>query len=330
MKKLFLSMVALMVAAMSYAQNTLVATLTHGDEITTFYGADALLNAKDAAVSGDIITLSGGTFNGVSITKGVTIRGTGIDNINPTSITSVGINIPEEDTCRFVMEGVKCISQYGSFGIHGSSPNPYILKCQFVDVKVDNASIIDNIQIVNCKISGTFSNNGINTITFAHCFVRGYNTNKTDEGKALFLNCVVFGNSPAYYRTSFISSIIADNYQQSLPEGTFAMNCVGINYYSNIFKNMQEDCKVDCYVLGSGGYKTLFKNQDVTTKQPYELNDAAKTNYLGIDGTEVGLYGGEYPYDSTPSYPVITKLNVAKQSTADDKLSVEIEVSAVE
>ena len=64
--------------------------------------------------------------------------------------------------------------------------------------------------------------------------------------------------------------------------------------------------------------------------QTFELTDAAKAKYLGTDGTEVGMHGGVLPYDTTPSYPQITKMNVASKTTADGKLSVEIEVSAAE
>ena len=64
--------------------------------------------------------------------------------------------------------------------------------------------------------------------------------------------------------------------------------------------------------------------------QQFELSDEAKTTYLGTDGTEVGMHGGVLPYDTTPSYPQITRMNVANKTTADGKLSVEIEVSAAE
>ena len=48
----------------------------------------------------------------------------------------------------------------------------------------------------------------------------------------------------------------------------------------------------------------------------------------GTDGTEVGIYGGSLPYDPTPTNPQITKFNVAAKSTADGKLSVDIEVNS--
>ena len=61
-----------------------------------------------------------------------------------------------------------------------------------------------------------------------------------------------------------------------------------------------------------------------------ELKDDAKTKYLGNDGTEIGIYGGSIPFVASPSNPQITKLNVASKSTADGKLSVDIEVKAAE
>ena len=82
-------------------------------------------------------------------------------------------------------------------------------------------------------------------------------------------------------------------------------------------------------------YATLFKTYPggslgLLDSETFELTDAAKTQYLGMDGTEVGIYGGNLPFDPTPSNPQITKCNVAAKSTADGKLSVDIEVNAAE
>ena len=64
--------------------------------------------------------------------------------------------------------------------------------------------------------------------------------------------------------------------------------------------------------------------------QTFELSENAKTTLLGTDGSEIGMYGGPVPYTSQPSYPQITKMNVANKTTADGKLSVEIEVNSAE
>lgn len=73
MKKLFLFVAGMLFAVTSFAQNTVVASLSHGTNVTYFYGADALKQAEPVAESGDIISLSGGTFNGTDITKAVSL-----------------------------------------------------------------------------------------------------------------------------------------------------------------------------------------------------------------------------------------------------------------
>ena len=60
----------------------------------------------------------------------------------------------------------------------------------------------------------------------------------------------------------------------------------------------------------------------------FELTDTAAQTYLGNDGTQVGIYGGVLPYDENPLNPRITRCNVASKTTADGKLSVDIEVTA--
>ena len=79
MKKLFLTLVLSIVSfGASFAQSSLVATLSHEGSTTAFYGAEALGNALNAAQNGDVITLSSGSFAAKNISKGVTIRGAGM------------------------------------------------------------------------------------------------------------------------------------------------------------------------------------------------------------------------------------------------------------
>lgn len=83
-------LVGLMCALGVSAQSALIATLMHGDEISTFQSSEALKQAYEKAVDGDVITLSSGTFNAPSpITKAITIRGAGMMayNTTPTKIS---------------------------------------------------------------------------------------------------------------------------------------------------------------------------------------------------------------------------------------------------
>ena len=59
MKKLFLSLVALIATTMSFAQSTLVATLSHGSNITMYYGTYALRDASCGYKEGCYFAWSG-------------------------------------------------------------------------------------------------------------------------------------------------------------------------------------------------------------------------------------------------------------------------------
>lgn len=338
MKKLFLSLVAVMIATVSFAQNTLVATLSHESDIQMFYGSSALSNAVDAAVSGDVITLSGGTFktsNPISITKGITIRGAGAEAENPTiyestySANPMHINVPDTDNNRVVIEGV-VISGLADFII--SSGNINIIKCIVQSKTSFTTSSTADAKFVNCKTSGTITLNGASNLKFSNCKVGEFTNNSSTNPK--FFNCYFSGSS--LKGSSFVNSILYYSSLYSggaLPADASAMNCLFINYV-----NLSQGTTIDCYqatipeVFASYEYKEVdprygtYRNVPTTDK----LSDEAKAKFLGTDGKEVGLYGGQYPYDLTPSYPQITKLNVAKQATADNKLSVEIEVNATE
>jgi len=346
MKNLFLSLVVLMVTTMSFAQNTLVATLSHGDNVKMFYGSSALVNAVDAAESGDVITLSGGTFLSTKITKGITIRGNGATGTKPTIIgynyNNTSIGIPQEDEKPFIMEGVKVNffsgASYYPLYISGRSSNLYFLKCIISVSNIEFSSgLAGEAKFVNCSL-GSFTHTGASTVKFTNCHVGGYTNGTTSSSKAEFFNCVLLGDPRATHQSSFINSIISYNNPSGsiiIPSTVSAMNSVFINCsLSNVVQ------RVDCTVLNLSDTQKIFetcnesKNQYgniwYTPTSPYELTEEAKTTYLGTDGKEVGSYGGQYPYDLTPTYPRITTMNVAKQTTADNKLSVEIEVSAIE
>ena len=68
-------------------------------------------------------------------------------------------------------------------------------------------------------------------------------------------------------------------------------------------------------------------NSNNLTPESYELSDEGKA-YVGADGTEIGMLGGNYPYNPVVSIPRITRCEVANKATADGKLSVNIEVTA--
>lgn len=321
MKKLFFTMVAMMMAAMSYGQNTLVATLTHGEDITMYYGNYALNDALRAAASGDIINLSGGTFDIQSIEKAITLRGTGIDNANPTIISwgsaSLTINVPQNDSCCFSMEGIQCES---GISLQNLPANSFFLKCKLTSIDSrDPYPSNKNTMFIDCKFTGGYTYRGSSTVQFFNCYLSQHGGESTKM--ASFINCILTGDGGGMFH-----NCVFFNGLNSLSKYSIATNCVAINrptYFNN--GQINPNCK---YSTFENTFKTFTGTY--SDEETFELTDEAKAQFLGTDGTEVGLYGGMMPYTPTPSYPQITKMNVANKTTADGKLSVEIEVSAVE
>ena len=308
------------------------ATLIHGDEMSMYYGFYALRDAYDHAVSGDVITLSKGTFASVNITKGVTIRGIGyfydtkIDDYKGTFIKdSITIDIPSNDPNSFSMEGIGCddITLLGSFS------NPFFNKCNISRINSEGA--VNNVSFVNCYIDDYFFSSNSNA-NFMNCYI--WPIKPEEKMNVSFINCLI---SDLYRGIHYIDSgyflncIFYGGYWLSceLKSTNLAQYCVAVNC-PNLFDNIQ-----------SGNYNKVTTNEKMFVNgypfgltdesKIYDLTDEAKSKYLGCDGTEVGLYGGIMPFLSEiPSYPIITKTNIAKRTTNDGKLSVDIEVRAVE
>ena len=350
MKKNLLSLVAMMFATAILAQNTLVATLSHGDRISMYYGTYALRDALNAASGGDVINLSGGAFQAVNITKGVTLRGSGIDSSTPTYISGdFTINIPTSSTYRLTMEGIRCSNKTR---LEGKYNNPYFIKCEFTDLYYGaskNSSVINNGLLVNCLILNNCEMEIAGTAQFINCFVKNFQNNRYagSNTSGAFVNCVIVLYNEGSYQAYYTHADYINNFQllntilcrvagpyssqlKPLPASSIATNCISVDYQypsAAIFSNQTASTNNK-----TATYTELFKNFTDTYSegQLFELTANAKKNFLGNDGTEVGMHGGLLPYNTTPSYPQVTKMNVANKTTADGKLSVEIEVSAVE
>ena len=333
MKKYFITFVSAIMAVTSvFAQSTFVATLSHGNDISIFYGSYALKDALEAADNGDIINLSGGAFQAVDITKAVTIRGTGIDNANSTHIVNdFNINIPSTVENRFTMEGVRCD---GTMYLRGQYSNPYFMRCRFATVYVGYSSDdnVKNALFANCKITGIMYSCGASTSQAVNSFFIG--TATSSSSCASYINCIIWdSNLSDDERSELYNSILVntDSWHYALPSSSVATNCVAIGYDNPNYRKPFDDL-VSSTGCTTSTYEEMFKsfNGEYSDEQTFELTDAAKAKFLGADGTQVGLYGGVLPYTSTPSYPQITKLNADNKTTTDGKLNVVIEVGAAQ
>ena len=311
-------MVALVCAVVGYAQqSTLVATLTHEETITSYYGTFAFQKAVEAAVSGDVITLSGGIFKAVTIDKPITVRGAGMDGDNPTIISgSFEVSAPESEHF-LTFEGVKFDSNIIIFK-YGSSNYINFNKCDIKSLDIYNASLISTI--TNCIVRGGRIGNE-DKVTMINCLI-GIEEGCLETGISIINSVIHLNNSAHITPGSFVNCIfVNDTDSEFSTEGicTFK-NCVCIGN-GDLFTN--PDFCTNCY---SGQNINIFEGSD--WKKP--LTEAAKATLKGDDGSDVGIYGGFLPWSTIPSYPQISKLNISKRTTEDGQLSVEVKVNSVQ
>lgn len=341
MKKTILSLVVAIVAVTAtFAQSSMLATLSHNGEISTFYGATALREAHNAAANGDVITLSSGSFTAVNIEKALTIRGAGmqVDTVAKTYPTIIvgdfSINIPDSVESRLTLEAL-----YNNFNItiKGTLKNASFLKDRFKGINPENFSNtrMKNLTFIHCKVSGNFSLPDESSASCVNCYVCDPSCNSSTSSNFEFANCFVTNSfTSALHSSSFTNCFIRNHhevyadYDTYLDSSNTAFYCLGINRGNNMFSQIPNTTNTNL----TGALNTVFKTYtgSFNDNETFELTDAAKAQYLGSDRTEVGIHGGSLPFDPTPTNPQITKCNVASKSTADGKLSVDIEVSAAD
>ena len=348
MRKFFLSLVVMLVASVFmgkvYAQSSTLATLNHEGTISTFYGTTALKQAHDAAVNGDVITLSSGNFLAVDITKAITVRGAGMildttAGIEPTVIAGdFRVDIADAGSYRLTLEGI-----YSNHTItYLNAVNPLFLKCRLKNITCGyrnyggNAGVLKDASFIHCRIVEDLSLSQNSSASCVNSVIQNPHSNNSSSNFE-FTNCVLFFSDESIYsRISGVYSSLFRNCIIGTKSSSDCMNdnctaygCIGLGN-TGIFKNATNATNTIV-----SDYTTLFKSYTGASlgnldSETFELTDEAKARYLGTDGTEVGIYGGNLPFDPTPSNPQITKCNVASKSTADGKLSVDIEVRAAE
>lgn len=340
MKKFFSLIALFSCAAVSYAQSSMLATLNHEGTVSTFYGPTALRDAHAAAAHGDAITLSSGSFVSTDITKAITLRGAGmeLDTLSGTepTIISGDFNIQIADTIpqRLTIEGIYH-NQYIYY--KETLTNALFLKSRLNFVTNSGVAALKNASFIHCRIANHLRLEENSSASCINCAIEDPYSNNTSTSNFELQNCVVKfqdNNTDQVHSSTFKNCLIYANGGRmgQIQSSCMAYNCVGFNesFHYPLFENIPNSTNVHV-----DNITTVFKTYTGQSLQKldsenFELTDEAKSKYLGTDGTQVGIYGGSLPFTSTPSNPQITKCNVAAKSTADGKLSVDIEVKAAE
>lgn len=314
MKYIVLFIAALALALGASAQTSLIATLSHNGEVTTYYNSNAFTEAYNAAVDGDIITLSAGTFAAPSpIAKSLTIRGAGMMvEENPTIISNSIDAKLNSDNGYVNFEGLV----FSSINVAGKG-NYKFTKCR---IRILNFGYdVCYVNYINCICDQSRLGNN-HRITAVNSFFANGGASGTFYGN--YTNCVLnLKDSYSSDKSASYSNCIIYSSKSYLLGASTVRNCIYVGPNENFFN--PSEISILSNNLSLPADTPIFKENTTT----YELTEENAANWLGSDGTQVGMHGGALPFDPNTTLPKITKFNVASKTTANGKLAVDIEVN---
>lgn len=321
MKKTFLFLIVLCAAFTAQAQNEVtMAVLQTGDEMKVYNGIEALKNAyNDATETGSVITLSDGTFNSPGdIKKSVSIYGVGFEadaehGISQPTIINGRLNYltgsDEQSLERPRLEGIyvnnevnvqqtkelliaKC--RIGNFNISGNNAEAITIRQSLIEGYIQGGNEIKGLDVENCYISyKVTANNANNQILINHCLLP--TGSEGGHAVAVYTNCIFNG----LYRASIATNSVVKNciiYDTGtdgcITEGNWVISG---NDRANIFDD--------------GKYLDNYYGSFYDGTRTYKLQNPE--TYVGTDGTEVGMCGGDYPWNRVPGTPVVKNLQVS-------------------
>jgi hypothetical protein len=302
-----------------------LAVLKHNDSTRVFYGQTAFEQAYSAATHGDIITLSDGIFSTPSrVQKGITVRGNGA--VADSARRSTGTYFMENfqvtnlgDSLQFSAEGI-----YFDYFVAPSSYDIKLTRCY-----IDYFSQSGGVQATNCIIKSYLSGTTSRNNTYINCVLLSLNGSHINVIPYYVIcnNCIILGNSDnvgsGYRQYQFNNCIV-------MKKGTDSDTILNGSLNNSVligFTGIDSPTSSGNVVMS---LSDVFENWDgesiPTDLETYVLKSSVSDSIQSIDGSEVGIFGGFMPFEWRPSYSIIKRFNVANRTTADGKLSVDIEV----
>lgn len=346
MKHLFFSLLCCLTLLAAFiptqAQNNPVAMLEHAGTIKNYDGINSFRNAYADAVEGDVIVLSGGNFLAPDTInkKHVNIRGNGgrqhktDSNPNPTNPTMISAknNIYFWVDSIYV-EGVSFLNTFHNYARFSS-----FVKCIFAnDYYSYVGNYVNNNNVyINCRFSKYYDDgfsDGVTGNNYMNCIFDIYSSSDS-YGSGNYYNCM-FGNGSVTLnsKTFYDNCIFAGNYGNSTSyhfksnqcRYCLLLNTNSYNYRSNFNSSYSNTNKA----IGLPNFSDFFKdftgsNYKIPTE--YILTDSIAGIYLGPDGTQIGVHGGNYPFEYEVSASHVVYMNV-KPNVNNGKLTVTVKMS---
>lgn len=329
-KVLFMAVCFIMMSMTASALTINKALLDHNGEVTLFDG-DKIQDAVNAATDGDIIYLTLGTFKPFDVTKKITIRGTG-----ETSVIDGNVNISIPNNPVLDNPVLETLAVSGSVTVNNAVSNFIMRQCKITSGLNVNAMVakgtIEKCQIGSVSLTGTIQDltidrcnifNGlalsstIESMTVINTQIKNLSANSGATNNTTFVNCNLYISNGTNFSATIINSIVTHNTNSSngkLNSTVFVNSLINTSYLSLETSSVCQDC----YIVS-----TSSSNFNTST------SSLQNNGYLGTDGTVVGIYGGNTPYDDNmlvPSVPKVTSSDL-QLDMEQKKLNVKLTVS---
>ncbi len=334
-KVLFMAVCFIMMSMTASALTINKAMLDHNGQVTLFDG-DKIQDAVNAASDGDIIYLTLGTFKPFDVTKKITIRGTG-----ETSVIDGNVNISIPNNPVLDNPVLETLAVSGSVTVNNAVSNFIMRQCKITSGLNVNAMVakgtIEKCQIGSVSLTGTIQDltidrcnivNGlalsstIESMTVINTQITKLSANSGATSNTTFVNCNLYFSSFSNFSATIINSIVTHNMTSSnrTLNSTVLVNSLintlytyGSSYIMSI--GTSSVCQ-DCYIVSASSLDT-------------STSSLQNNGYLGTDGTVVGIYGGNTPYDDNmleTSVPKVTSSDL-QLDMEQKKLNVKLTVS---
>ncbi len=333
MKKILIISVSLFFSLTLCAQSV---ALHRNGETQVFRGMNAFIDANNAAQNGDTLYLSGLNFNGGDIYFDKSLKIYGVGSFD-TATAATGKTYVD-----------------GSIRLRQGADDFHIEGVNFNNLSVVNNNSVNNLTVKRCYLSGSISfgttenpsedflltgsviNGSVSLTNTIHPRV----TNNIINGrivttKNVITNNIILGN--VNYNTIEGSDNILLNNFLTRAYGGYTSRITGNNgneFYYNVFEHSSPTLGTN-YISENNEFDVSMRDFFVKkVVNAYNIEDDYHLQnpeiYIGEDGTQVGIYGGDYPYKewAIPVIPYIESVDIPFKVDEDGNLPVNVKVSA--
>ena len=291
-----------MLAVGANAANDGKAILHHDKKPTAIYDADKLSDALSAAVAGDTIYLSAGTFPTFTLEKAITIKGAGT---NTKISNGVIIDIPGSPTLTSSL--LEAVEVNGAITVKSDMTNFLIKMVKTTDLQFAN-QLNTNALVDRCHLDKFTITSAMTDFYVRNSYIWNLTSTSLKFNKCNFINCRIQGDwNKAAGR--FINCELRRTGDNTSIKSSILSYSLVYSYYNSVHPSSYQE-------------KVYFD----ANRDWFSVDDRLTKGYICKDGTVVGVEGGKTPYSLTPSGPKETSSTV-KVSDSEKRLNVSITVS---